>query len=161
MPRIAVGRARQDQPPPRPVAHRPAVDVARADHQVRAGVDGVEQPVQLFGRVAAVGVHLDQHRVLATQTPREAGQVRRAQTVLGGAVHDVHAVRVGQGQLVGQLAGAVGAAVVDDQDVHVGTARRARADDQRQVLPLVVRGDDDQRALTWAFPRGVRASVVM
>ena len=72
-----------DQPPPRPVADRAALDVARADHQIRAAVDGVEQAVQLLGRVAAVGVHLDQHRVLAAQPPREAGQVRRAEPVLG------------------------------------------------------------------------------
>ena len=142
-----------DQAPTRPVADRSALDVARADHQIRTTVDGVEQAVQLLGRVAAVGVHLDQDRVLATQTPREAGQVRRAQTVLGRAVHDVHPVRVGEGQLVGELAGAVRAAVVDDQNVHVGTGVLHPSDDQRQVLPLVVGGDDDQSALTWAFPR--------
>ena len=41
-------------------------------------------------------------------------------------MHDVHAVRVGQRQLVGELAGAVGAAVVDDEDVHVGQAACTR-----------------------------------
>ena len=66
-------------------------------------------------------------------------------------MHDVHPVRIGQGQLVGQLAGAVGAAVVDDQDVHVGQGVVHPSDDQRQVLPLVVGRDDDQSALTRAF----------
>ena len=76
--------------------------------------------MQLLGRVTAVGVHLDEHRVLPTQTPGESGQVRRAQAVLGGAVHDVGAIGIGRRQFVGELAGAVGAAVVDDEQVHVG-----------------------------------------
>ena len=79
--------------------------------------------MQLLGRVAAVGVHLDEHRVLAAQAPGKPGQVGGAQTVLGRAVHDVHPVGVGERQLVGELAGAVGAAVVDDQNVHVGLGR--------------------------------------
>ena len=119
--------------------------------------------MQLLGRVAAVGVHLDQHRVLAAQPPGEPRQIRRAQAVLGRAVHDVHPVRVGQRQLVGQLAGAVGAAVVDDRTCTSGTRLVHAADDQRQVLPLVVGGDDDQSALTRAFcwPRAahVRSSL--
>ena len=58
------------------------------------------------------------HRVLPAQAPRESRQIRRTQTVFDGAVHDVHPVRIGQRQLIGELAGAVRAAVVDDQDVH-------------------------------------------
>ena len=150
-PGVGVGGFGQHQAPPRPVADRSAGDVARADGQIRAAVDGVEQSVQLLGRVAAVGVHLDQHRVLATQAPGKPGQIRRAQSVLACAVHHVHPVRVGQRQLVGELAGAVGAAVVDDQNVHVGARSVHPADDQRQVLPLVVGGDDHQGALTRAF----------
>ena len=100
--------------------------------------------MQLLGCVAAVGVHLDQHRVLAAQPPREAGQVGGAEPVLALAVHDVHAVGVGQRQFVGELTGAVRAAVVDDEDVDVGPGLVHPADDQRQVLPLVVGGDDDQ-----------------
>ena len=70
---------------------------------------------------------------------------------------------IGQGQLVGELAGAVGAAVVDDQHVHVGTRVVHASDDQRQVLPLVVGGDDDQSALTRALssPRVARAPLLV
>ncbi len=63
----------------------------------------------------------------------------------------MNAVGIGQGQLVGQLAGAVRAAVVDDQHVHVGTRLVHASDDQRQVLPLVEGGDDDQSALSRAL----------
>ena len=78
-PRVAVRRPRQHHPAPRPVAHGAAGDVARADRQVGARVDGVEQPVQLLGRVGAVGVHLDQHRVARGSVPRRSrpGRPRR------------------------------------------------------------------------------------
>ena len=116
--------------------------------------------MQLLGRVAAVGVHLDEYRVLAAQPPRETGQVGGAEPVLALAVHDVHAVGVGQRQFVGELTGAVRAAVVDDEDVDVGQGLVHPADDQRQVLPLVVGGDDDQSALTRAFSWPRAAHVV-
>ena len=66
-------------------------------------------------------------------------------------MHHMHPVRVGKRQLVGELAGAVGAAVVDDQNVHVGLGSVNPAGDQRQVLQLVEGGDDDQSALTRAY----------
>ena len=79
------------------------------------------------------------------------GQIGGTQTTLAGPVHDMNAVGVGQGQFVGELAGAVGAAVVDDKMCTSGQGFVHPADDQRQVLPLVVGGDDDQSALTRAF----------
>src|ERR1700737_1571783 len=121
-PRIGVGGPGQRPATPRPVLHVSAVDVARTDDQVGPGVDGLQQEVQLFWRVTAVGVHLHQRRVLPVQPPSEAGQVCRPQPILGGPVHDVDSFGVGRGQLVGELSGAVGAAVVDDQYMHVGTS---------------------------------------
>jgi hypothetical protein len=57
-------------------------------------------------------------------------------------VHDLD-VRVDLGQLVGDVAGAIRAAVVHDQQVSLGQRRPDPARDGFQVLPLVVRGHDD------------------
>src|SRR3954451_14081845 len=101
--------------------------------------------------MAAVGIHLDQHRIFASQPPSETGEVGGPQPILAGAMHDVDPVRVVQSQLVGKLTGAVGATVVDDQYVHIRTSLVDASDDQRQVLPLVEGGDDDQSALAGAL----------
>ena len=53
-----------------------------------ASAIAVEEPRQLLGLVRAVGVHLADHVVAPVQGHPEAGQVRRAQTLLGGAVQD-------------------------------------------------------------------------
>ena len=94
--------------------------------------------------MAAVGIHLHQHGVAALEAPVERRQVGRAQTVLGGAVHDVDAVAVRRGRLVGEPTGAVGAPVVDDEDVDVGAGFAHPAEDERKVLQLVVGRDDHQ-----------------
>jgi hypothetical protein len=72
-----------------------------------------------------------------------AHDVRGAQSGLLGAVHHVDAVVCG-GHLVGQLAGAIGAAVVDHQHVHVGQCRVQSLDDLSDVVPLVVGRDHHQ-----------------
>ena len=65
-----------------------------------------EQAAELLRLVGAVGVHLPDHVVAALERDGEAVQVRRAQTLLGRAVHDGDG-RVGRGQLVGQASRAV------------------------------------------------------
>src|SRR5262249_13722875 len=101
------------------------------------------------------GVHFDEHRVLAIQAPGEPRQIGGAQPTLGLPVHDMNAVGIGQGQLVRELTGAVGAVVVDDQYVHIRARLVHASDDQRQVLPLVESRNDDQGALTRALSSGV------
>ncbi len=78
-----------------------------------------EQAGQLLGLVGAVGVHLDEDVVPALQAPGERADVGDTEPRLGPAVQDVHA-RVAGGELVRQLARAVRALVVDDQDVGLG-----------------------------------------
>ena len=80
--------------------------------------------MQLLGLVGAVGVHLADHVVAGVERHPEAVQVGRAQAGLVGAVQD-RDLRVGGGEPVGDVAGAVGRAVVDDEDVDVGLRRRA------------------------------------
>jgi hypothetical protein len=92
----------------------------------------------------AVRVHLDDHVVTALQRPAEPRDVGLAQACLVGPVHHLH-VRVGLGQLVGQVTGSVRAVVVHDQQVRRRQRRSYPARDGLQVLPLVVRRhhDDD------------------
>ena len=103
---------------------RAAGDPARADHQVGVA-QRVEQPVQLLGLVGAVGVHLADH-VVARRRGRRAKPCRYAAPRPAFSVRcsDLD-LRVGGGELVGDLAGAVGRAVVDDEDVDVRLRPRA------------------------------------
>jgi hypothetical protein len=70
-------------------------------------------------------------------------QVGGAEALLSGPVQHVD-VGVGTGQLVGQVAGAVGAVVVGHQHVGARDGGAQPAEDQREVLPLVVGRDDHQ-----------------
>ena len=72
----------------------------------------------------------------------EAGEIRRADPVLLGAVQHLDLLALG-GQTIRYLAGAIGRAVVDDEDL-VGAVIRARehrargSRDRLNVLGLVV-----------------------
>src|SRR6202022_3124753 len=61
-------------------------------------------------------------------------------------MHHVVPVGIRQRQLVREVAGAVRAAVVDDEDVYGGKHLVHTLDDKRQVLAFVGGGDDGQRA---------------
>ena len=90
-----------------------------------------------------VGVHLADHAVAALQAPREAGAVGHPEAVLPGAVQDVHPWALGR-QRVGQLAGAIGRRVVDDEQLEAGGGEAL--DEAREGLRLAVGRDDDDRA---------------
>jgi hypothetical protein len=137
-----VAAAAEDLARAGPVDDAAAGHVAGPEDEVGAGVDAVQQVGELLRRVRPVGVHLDEDVVPVLHAPGEPVQVRGAEAGLAGAVEDVHVVVRG-GELVGEVAGAVGAVVVGDQDVRAGTALRTR---RRcgQVLALVVRRDDHE-----------------
>src|SRR5262249_34188967 len=102
----------------RPVGDAAAGDVARADHHVvppHAGQHGGE----VAGVVAEVGVHGHQVVVAGLQRVAHAGDDGRAQAELARPVYGVD-VGVGGGELVGQLPGAVGRVIVEDEDVRRG-----------------------------------------
>ena len=93
-----------------------------------------------------VGVHLHHVARAVVERVAKAGQVGGADPVLLGAVQHLHPVALG-GEPIGDLAGAVGRAVVDDQDLvgpivgsreHLARGGRYRLD----VLRLVVGGED-------------------
>ncbi len=72
--------------------------------------------------MGAVSVHFDQDVVAVAQSPVETGHIGCAEAVLGVAVEHVHA-RIGRCDPIGDLPGAVGARVVDDQEIHVRVGR--------------------------------------
>ena len=90
-----------------PVADGAAGDVAGADGDVGAFVEGVEEPGQVGGVVGAVGVHFDDGAVAVFAGPGERGEVGGPEALFLGAVEDVDAL-VGLGEGVGDVAGAVG-----------------------------------------------------
>ena len=93
-----------------------------------------------------VGVHLEDEVVAVLERPLEPGDVRPSQAILRHPVQHVHP-RLVRRELVGQLPGAVGRVVVHHQDLEARVLQQDRGDDLREVLALVVGGDDDERAL--------------
>ena len=104
---------------PLPARDGAAGHVARADGQVGAVLDRVDQRRQHGRVVLEVGVHLDEDVVALLEAPGEAGPVGRAEPGLLGAAQDVDRAVLGA-PLLGQVGGAVGAAVVDDEDARRG-----------------------------------------
>src|SRR5206468_6983568 len=135
-PGVDVGRAGQRLTGLRPVDYLAAVYPPGSDGQVCAVQRG-DQAGQVLGLVRAVRVHLDDHVVTALERPAEPRDVGLAQARLVGPVHDLY-VRIGLGQLVGQVPGPVRAVVVHDQQVRRRQRRSYPARDGLQVLPLVV-----------------------
>src|SRR5262249_58180615 len=95
--------------------------------------------------VAEVAVHVHEVVVVVLHRVAHGSKNSGAEAELASAVQDVDA-RVGGGQLVGQLAGAVGRVVVDDQHLggrqHLPNLREQR----REVVALVVGGERDENA---------------
>ena len=96
--------------------------------------------------VREVGVHLEHEVVVALERPAKAGEVRGAQSHLSRALEDVHA-RVRRHDRVDDRRRAVRRPVVDDQDLESRILAQHRLDQPGDVLALVVRRDDDERAL--------------
>jgi len=98
--------------------------------------------------VREVGVHLD--HVGDPLGPREhvaeRVDVRAPEPLLARAMQHADP-RVLARERVGELAGAIGARVVDDEDLHVGLRGEDLAQRHRQVLPLVVGREHHDGAL--------------
>ena len=126
-----------------PVAQAAAGDVARAEREVGAAGDAVEQRGQVGRVVREVGVHLDHVPAPRAQRVLEARHVGAAEAGLARPVEDLDVVARGR-QRVGDLAGPVGRAVVDHQHADARAARRStRVHERLEVLGLVVGGEDD------------------
>src|SRR6266545_2255512 len=143
-PDVQVAEDREELAEQRPVDDRAALDPARPDDQV-GRLEAGQQQVKLLRLVGAVGVHLAHDVVPSGEGLAEAVQVRRPQAGLLGAVHHAD-LRVGRGQPVRDVAGAVGAVVVDDHHVDVGLCGAEPADDPLDVEGLVEGRDDHHDA---------------
>ena len=110
---------------------------ARADREVGlVGDDGRDDGPELGRVVLAVAVEPDRELVAAFPGVAEAGLDGAADPEVEGQLDDV---RAGGG---GDLGGAVGRAVGDDDDLEVGIERVQLAEQAGQVLLLVVGRDD-------------------
>src|SRR4051794_12151416 len=145
---VPVPHPGQEQTVHRPVGHLSPGHVARTQHEV-GGLQGGQQVRQLFGRVRAIGIHLHEDVVAVAAAPPEPGDVGRAQPLLGGPAEHVHAWVDGR-QRLGELAGPVRGAVVDDQGMGTGDTRVQAHEDPLEVLPLVVGRHDHQDAVAHA-----------
>ena len=113
---------------------------ARAADHVERGVllHGLDELPNLFGEMLPVAVHLDHVVVAALERIYEARLDCAADSEVEGVAQHTSS------GLAGELAGAVGRAIVDDQHVERGDLLANRGDDYHDRLRLVVRGNDDQ-----------------
>ena len=93
-----------------------------------------------------VGVHLAEAREAEVQGDPEAIEVGRAEAQLARTPEQPDAVRVLLAERVHEVAGAIGRAVVDDEDGEVAGQAEDLAHDRLDVRRLVVRRDDDDGA---------------
>jgi hypothetical protein len=107
-----------------PAGNRTTGHVARADREIDPfGLDGADQLRQHRRVVGQVGVHLDEHVVAPLEPPSEARPVGRTKAGLGRSAQHLDRAEAGGGSL-GEVGRAVGAAIVDHQDVASGTDAR-------------------------------------
>src|SRR6185312_7413828 len=124
-----------------PVADAAAGHVARAEHDVGLPRRR-QQPRQVGGIVGEVRVHLQDQPGTLGQGAAEAGDVGGPEPFLDLAMQDAD-VAVALGEALGDRAGPVRGAVVDDQHPGRGRKLRPRGFDQGlDVLGLVIGGED-------------------
>ena len=142
--RVDVAALGQQSPRPLPSRHRAARHVSRADGQVGAVLDRMDQRGQHRRIVLQVGVHLDQDLEAVRQAPAEPGAVGRPQTGLLGPAQHGHAAVLGP-PLLGQIGGAVRTAVVHHQHLGLGHVVTHEIQHHQHVLGLVVGGQHHER----------------
>ena len=115
-PDIDAGAAAEEQSLQWPVQYADAAGVAGSEDEVGV-LRGFQEIRNFIGIVREVAVHLEDKFVVPFQGPFEAGDVGASEPAFLLFVDDVD-FRVFGGEVVGNLAGAVGGVAVDDQDVH-------------------------------------------
>ena len=92
-----------------------------------------------------VGVHLDQYLVAALESPAEAVAVRGAEAHRAEAPEHRDVGRMSLRRGLGEIGGAVGAAVVDDEQLRIGYRDPDVPQHRIDVVAFVVGGEDDER----------------
>ena len=143
--RIDVRAVGQQEPRHRPVddRHLP-VAVPRSEHQIGVANRG-QKLRQVAGIVREVCVHLKDEGVVALERPLEPRQIRTAKSLLPCAMKHMNA-RIGGGQLIGELSGAVGRVVINHQHVESLILRKDQRHDASDVFTLVVGRYDHEGA---------------
>src|SRR5205823_1917286 len=113
-----------------PVADAPAADVARAERDIGAVLDGGDEPGHVLRIVREVAVHLEHELGALGERAPEAGEIRGSEAFLALAVQHADELELA-GEAVGDRAGAVGRAVVDDEDAVAGPEHLAERADHR------------------------------
>jgi hypothetical protein len=104
-----------------------------------------DQRGQLLRIVREVRVHLTDHVDWFLYALGDAVDVRAAESAWPQAVHDVDAARMRARERVADIPRSIRRLVVDDEHANVRMPHQ-RFDEQRQVVPLVVRRNDHERA---------------
>jgi hypothetical protein len=120
-----------------------ALDPAASEDDVRV-LGGLQEARQRRRIVAEVRIHLEDVRVVAFERPLEAGEVGFAESLLAGPVQDVHA-GIARGSGIGELPRAIGRIVVHDQHLDLRNDVEDAVQQRRQIFPLVIGRNDDQR----------------
>ena len=144
---VEVGELAQDDPAQRPVHHADAVEVSRADDEIGAaqrparsspaGISDRARGRRPSGRRSRSRCRWRDETLRGRTRRARAGPVRCSADTRPGKLH---------AELVGDLAGAVRRLIVEHHDRHARNRHQIRHEN-RDVVLLVVRGDQDQRFL--------------
>ena len=124
--------------------------VARAEHEVGSALCGRDQVGHAARVVRKIAVHLANVVIAALEGPVKAGKIGTTEALLLRAMEHVHPI-VLDGQTIGDLARAVGRAIVDHE--HVTNDRRTLARDANcldhvlEVLAFVIGRQTDDETL--------------
>jgi len=92
--------------------------------------------------VGEIGIHLDDKVVALLQSPLEPRDIGATQTVLRRAGEKVEARFGGRG-LLDPATGSIGGTIINDQDLHPIRKGKKTGDHLREIIHLVIGGDDD------------------
>ena len=140
---VATAGSREEKASWRPADDAPALHIARADDHIGTDVHRIEETEELLGFVRSVRVHLDRDVVSCRGRDVEAVDIRTGQTATRGATEHVDAAEL-RPELLGLCRGAVGARVVDDEDVGTRACDAQSAEQRFDVVGFLVRGNDDE-----------------
>src|SRR5262249_18431458 len=98
----------------------------------------------VIGIVRKVAIHLEYKLVIALQSPNEAITIGSAQSILLSTVEHMDSW-VPRSQFVRELTSPIRRVVIHNQQIHVHRQIQDALNQRREVLPLIVSRDYDQR----------------
>jgi len=142
---VDVREVTEHQATDRPVDNGDApLEVARAENEI-VSLNRFQELRQMGRVVGEVGVHFEDEVVSTAESESEACDVCGTEPEFLLAVENPEA-RFAARDLIREISRSIGRGVIDDEDIEGGVRREDRGDESGEVVPLIIRRDDDESA---------------